>query len=107
MQRLQEAGKDKKPEEKQSCPWAVINLDDRHMKISCLVIVTLNYAKSSPAEQDIIYPAFPREHCYLPFLNPGLTASSICQIMFKTTNTGVRNTIQDHSIICALDLKNF
>lgn len=84
---------------------SVINLDDRHMKISCLVLVTLDYEKSSPAEQDIIYTAFPHEHCYLPFLNPELTTSSICCIMFKTPDTGACK--QDHGIICALDLKKF
>lgn len=75
------------------------------MKISFLVIVTLNYEKSTPAEQDIIYTAFLHEHCYLPFLNPELTTSSICCIMLKTPNSGA--CILDHGIIHARDLKNF
>lgn len=47
MQRLQETEKDIKSERKQGCLWAVTNLDDRHLKICCLVIFTLCYEKSS------------------------------------------------------------
>lgn len=82
---------------------SAINSDDRHLKICCLVILTLIYEKLSRAQQDIIFILlFPVSTVICSSLSQNSLQVPYAAPYSKPQTLGF--SIEDHGIIYDLDL---